>query len=80
MTDPHEDLVEAVARRLASNNLYEYTAFLSDARDIIALIAERTKDATPEMLGAFASLMSHDRAFEAWHHLHRISALWPKEK
>lgn len=77
MTDPHEDLVEA-----ALNEFYGPYATWTGAeagrmRKVIALIAERTKGATDEML---AVAWYGEMTVVNWSRMHRASALWPKEK
>lgn len=49
MTDPHEDLVEAATRAWM-----DAPSNTDPMRAVIALIAERTKDATPEMEATLA--------------------------
>ena len=70
MTDPHEDLVEAATRAWM-----DAPSNTDPMRAVIALIAERTKNATPEMRRIWIGATD-----EIWHTMHRASALWPKEK
>ena len=95
MTDPHEDLVEAVVRRrLSARGFGFYLDPMEggqDAYDItmeemnevhldLALIAERTKDATDDMCEAWSKAAISSRAEGDWIAMHLASALWPKEK
>lgn len=76
MTDPHENLVEAALNTWCQT--YAIRGSLEDTmRAVIALIAERTKEATPEMLSHRLYGMPLE---DQWKTMHRASALWPKEK
>ena len=90
MTDPHEDLVEAAAIALIEadgetrdtyNNLL-WPKYKAKAAAVIALIAERTKDVTPEMIDACRQMQAdqHFGVTTLWTAMHRASALWPKDK
>lgn len=69
----HEELVERVAWRFAMTS--------EDARDLIAYIAESTKDATEEMLAAFIDGdLVPDAYREDWRLMHARCGLWPKDK
>lgn len=85
MTDPHEDLVEAVEkiikRRVSMFNLDTGLSSTNDealSREAIALIAERTIDATPEMIDAFRQMQAdqHFGVTTLWTAMHRASALF----
>lgn len=64
-------LTESQARDIAND---------MNARAIIALIAERTKDATPEMVASHTHTTPDYLVKELWSSMHRASPLWPKEK
>ena len=84
MTDPHEDLVEAVAQEFRDHLWWPNDGSIDDARHLarsaISLIAERTKEATPEMIAAVRPGRSENAARTVYAKMQRASALWPKEK
>lgn len=90
MTDPHEDLVEAGAALLtgyiaatcchvtggSANDKFPNCACREASSAFLALIAERTKDATEEMKDGTPMAWSG----VVWSDMHSRCPLWPKEK
>lgn len=78
MTAPHEALVEEVAELMHRMWVHSDMAV---ARAAVALIAERTKQATEEMIDlAGDNKLRRLGYLNIWSAMHAASPLWPKEE